>query len=114
MKDRYSVTICYATITPESAENGDFADNGIEDEFTEVFFSAIFDHNEIRWNSWYLSDSHISDHTWLYTIPETRNYSTGEEIEYTLHIKRIDGKPLSKRNWRYLLSRLSIEGVQIP
>jgi hypothetical protein len=97
-----SIVFCYTTVTPESAENGDFEDNGFTDggrnrlstpkEFISDDMGSLY--NAVRlgidlgiseWvgNSFETSESSVLD------------YSTGEEISYAMHIKGFSPGELS-------------------
>ena len=69
------VNKCYQVVTPESVENGDFADSGFEYQDVEYSFRELV--NEMH-NFPYPSSS------WLESIPDTDYYS-GEETIYSLH-----------------------------
>ena len=71
----------YQVATYESAEDGDYAEEGFEFEneyfgFRELV-QALDDYAE-------LSDSSIGPHTWVASYPET-DYRTGAETTYNLH-----------------------------
>ena len=78
---------CYATVTPESAENGDFEDTGLVYQDADLTFRELV--QELR-EFTSLSSSHstgsIGD--WASTGFETSDYRTGEEREETLHFSR--------------------------
>lgn len=90
----FLVSKTYEIITPESLKQGDAEDRGFEyeddemsiedilreinnDGFTELSSSWIEDHK----------DSPLENYTWINTVDPERNYTTGEETYYGLHIK---------------------------
>jgi hypothetical protein len=78
---------CFATVTPKSAENGDFDDTGFVYQDVEFTFRELI--RELR-EFTSLSSSHstgsIGD--WACTGFSTSDYRTGEEREETLHFSR--------------------------
>jgi hypothetical protein len=88
-----SIVFCYTTVTPESVENGDFEDTGFTDggrnrltspvEFISDDMGSLYDAIRLgidlginTWvGNWFESGSSIID------------YSTGEEISYSMHIE---------------------------
>jgi hypothetical protein len=88
-----SVVFCYCTVTPESAENGDFEDNGFTDggrnrltspvEFISDDMGSLYDAVRLG------IDLGISE--WVGNSFESESsiidYSTGEEISYSMHIE---------------------------
>ena len=88
-----SIVFCYCTVTPESAENGDFEDTGftdggrnrlstpkefISDDMISLYYAVkhAIDLGINTWvGNWFESGSSIID------------YSTGEEISYSMHIE---------------------------
>lgn len=85
----YNVGITYDIVTPESAEEGDFAESGWELEPEDMSAEDI-----IR----YMQDLGVyennGDGSW-YTAGSVQDYSTGEEISYAVHVKNVDGSPLT-------------------
>ena len=89
-----SIVFCYTTVTPESAENGDFEDNGFIDggrnrltspvEFISDDMGSLYDAIRLSID--------LGINTWVGNWFETSessvlDYSTGEEISYAMHIK---------------------------
>lgn len=79
----YSVT--YTTVTPESAEYGDFEDSGFEIEsITFDYFVELVEYLESNgFRNW--SDSR--DTGWLSTDYEVEDYGTMEEKQSSIHAK---------------------------
>jgi hypothetical protein len=94
----YIVSKTYEVVTPESEEEGDADDRGFEyeNEKYDTLRDLVSDSaNRENWVEW--SSTHLSgDHEWL-TSEGEKDIQTGEYTSYGLHIKRSDGKPLSKR-----------------
>lgn len=75
--------VCFSTITPESVEQGDVEESGVEKEETGDLRDLLLDcHN------YGISPRTSGDRTlWLSSGYEIEDYRTGEEKEYTLHLK---------------------------
>jgi hypothetical protein len=96
-----SIVFCYTTVTPESAENGDFEDSGFTDsgrnrltspvEFISDDMGSLYD--AIRLGI----DLGISE--WVGNCFESESsiidYSIGEDISYSMHIKGFSPGELS-------------------
>jgi len=99
MKPTLLISRCYSTITPESAENGDFADTGHVYEATPFTFSELV--RELR-DFYSLSCSHPGPRpcasVWACSGYQVTDYSTGEEREETLHFSR-DNAPRLEKYW---------------
>ena len=93
------IATTYQTVTPESAEQGDYADQGWEDEEGE---SMLPDEYEIEDGVTAVdkavrflldkggnepSSSHFNTGVWYSTPDPDRNYRTGEEKYYSFHLK---------------------------
>ena len=89
----------YHTTTPESVAQGDYADNGWEDqegvdmtpdEWDREEGRSVVD-NAVKWlqdkGALEPSDSHGGVGTWYSTIDPERNYRTGGEKFYQFHLK---------------------------
>lgn len=83
---KFEVSVTYSTVTPESAEEGDFADTGfvvepepatLEDVMSYAEEYGILPRTPGDWTDWWDSGFHVTD------------YGTGEETEYGLHVRRI-------------------------
>jgi hypothetical protein len=83
-RNRWVVAVTYQTVTPESAENGDFADSGYEVEPHITDLETIL----------YYSDNYgcYENYSgeWWESYPET-DYVNGWEITHALHVTPIDG-----------------------
>lgn len=92
----YMVSKTYEVVTDESAEQGDFADHGFEFESKKYdsLRDLIEDNRNESWIEW--SSSHVRGDEWLISEAD-QDQHTGEYRSYGLHIKRSDGKPLSRR-----------------
>ena len=93
MFNQLDFSVTYATITPESAEYGDFEDTGFYAENIGFdTFAELVDYLERNgYNYW--SDSRGTG--WLSTGFSVEGYATGEEIEYSIHAN-------NTRSQRYL------------
>jgi hypothetical protein len=90
-----SIVFCYTTVTPKSAENGDFEDNGFTDGGRNRLTSPVEFINSDDMGSLYDAvrlgiDLGISE--WVGNWFETSgysiiDYSTGEEISYSMHLE---------------------------
>jgi len=76
----------YETVTPESAEEGDAADRGWEDEEGEQFESV---EDAIEWlkrkGVQHASSSHFHPGIW-YSSGEDQDFGTGETTTYSFHL----------------------------
>lgn len=98
----FLVSKCYAEITPESAEHGDYDDTGFEWENVEYTFRELVE--ELGGHDhWQLADG--AD--WLTTGFYTVCYRELREREETLHIKRP-----TPRHERYYQLALELAGVK--
>ena len=101
MKARF----CYQTVTPESAEHGDFADHGFylpggwKFSLNELGDKASEGVDLVQDNGYSLRDviqaakdlgiQSQPDADWFYSHPSIEDYSTGEEVSYSLHIEGV-------------------------
>lgn len=95
---RYIVNKKYEVVTEESAQQGDAADRGFEfeDETYDSLRDLIQANSNENWLEW--SSSHVSGSPYEWLVSEAeQDPRTGEYKSYGLHIKRSDGKPLSRR-----------------
>lgn len=88
--DPLAFSVTYQTVTPESAEHGDFEDRGFEhDLITFDTFEELVDYMESNgFNN--PSSSPIESlgiHDWLSTEMETDDFETGEKKSLSLHPK---------------------------
>jgi len=90
-----SIVFCYTTVTPESAENGDFEDTGFTDSGRNRLSTPEEFINSDDMGSLYNAISlgiDLGINTWVGNWFETSGYSiedyqTGEEISYSMHLK---------------------------
>jgi len=99
--ERLSFNVTYQTTTPESSEYGEFDDSGfivedIEPDDIQDIISLI---NNYRCFDWSCSDNS----GWLSSDSEVIDYSTMEEIMYSLHAN-------NERSARYLA--IALNGAQ--
>lgn len=89
----------YATTTPESAEQGDYADHGWKDQEGVDMTPDEFDIQDgvgvvdkaVKWlqneGAGEASSSHFHHGIWYSTGFSTSDYRTGEAIEHSYHLK---------------------------
>ena len=99
--ERLFFSVTYQTVTPESAEYGEFDEGGfivedIEPDDIQDIISLI---NNYRCFDWSASNSS----GWLSSDSEVIDYSTMEEIMYSLHAN-------NPRSARYL--KIALDGAQ--
>lgn len=90
-----SIVFCYTTVTPESAENGDFEDTGFTDSGRNRLSTPEEFINSDDMGSLYDAISlgiDLGINTWVGNWFETsgyiiEDYQTGEEISYSMHLK---------------------------
>lgn len=80
------VSITYETITPESAEHGDFADSGFESESEFYTFRELVSVLRQRFTQYSQS---LGPYTaWMYASEYSEpDYRTGEETVRSIHLK---------------------------
>jgi len=107
----YIVNKTYEIVTPESAEEGEAEERGFdyEDRRYDTLRDLLEDHdNRESWVEW--SSSHVSGSgEWLNSEGE-QDYKTGSYTNHGLHIKRSDGKPLSKREVDAISKAFGVRG----
>jgi hypothetical protein len=100
-----SIVFCYTTVTPESAENGDFEDTGFTDsgrnrltspvEFISDDMGSLYDAIRLGIDLGIL----VGTNPWVGNCFESESsiidYSIGEEISYSMHIKGFSPGELS-------------------
>ena len=99
--ERLSFSVTYQTVTPESAEYGESDDSGfmIEDIEPDDIQDLISLISNYRCFDWSCSDSS----GWLSSDSEVIDYSTMEEIMYSIHAN-------NERSARYL--KIALNGAQ--
>jgi len=93
---KFKVSKTYQVITPESAEIGDHADQGFEYENNEFTLRELL--KEIE-NGGFVENSG----RWLSTVDPERDYQTGEETFYNLHIET------SERNYERICKLAKVQ-----
>ena len=114
----FQARFCYSTVTPESAENGDFEEHGFympggwrfpithTEEDAENRRECTFtlkDFDSVISTARNLGITEHEGANWFYSHSSVEDYSTGEEVEYTLHIEGVT--PSSYARIARLLSR---------
>lgn len=85
---KYLMSKTYQVVTPESAEQGDFSDQGFEYEGNE--FDTLWDVAEEIRNAGATelsSSGEASPHDWYSTVDGDTDYKTGAETTYSFHPK---------------------------
>jgi pantothenate synthetase len=107
---KFLVSRCYTTITPESAEIGDFDDNGyvFEDRFMTLreLVEELQDCTEV--SSMPLTRE-TSGSAWAMTGYSIEDYETMEERQESVHFRNLDGSSVdADRAWRvFVLANLA-------
>jgi len=102
MKAHYKVSRTYDEVTPESAENGDFSDNGFvfEDSAMDLYdvLRELEDCSELSCSPCTMQN--CSPHTWASTGFSIDDYSTCTERNESVHItmmgREISGRRLAR------------------
>lgn len=94
------ISECYEIVTPESAEYGDAEEMGFTFEDREFTLRELVDYIESKGYS-QTSDYPACADSWLSTYPQIEDYSTCEEVSYSLHPKR--GNARTMRYWEKAL-----------
>lgn len=105
----YIMKMSYSIVTPESAEEGDYAENGWEiekEEYESLEELLNAANSQASWVEW-SSSNPDGKHDWVVS-EEQQDYRTGESTEYNLFIERKDKKPLSKEEIEYINKKLRI------
>lgn len=105
-KLKYGIT--YQTITPESAEHGDYDDAGWEVEEQVEDLSEILKIAN-NYGIYEPSSSRIMGGEWWSSVDPsgTRSYyEKGEETYYSLHISHLDGTDLTKEETEFVTEKL--------
>jgi len=123
----YILRYTYGIVTPESAEDGDYAEHGFvqngqnipldhddmpADEDIDMLYGSLaelvndleYDHTWLEWSS-----SPASPGDWI-TSEEDEDYTTGEHTTYDAHITHEDGSDLTAREMQYIHDRLRLYG----
>lgn len=91
----FTYSVCYEVITPESASNGDFAENGFEFQDMPCKLHEI----PRVMNLFSITPNSDNDLTeWWHSVDPERDYVTGEERYYSLHLK-YNGRRLTSREF---------------
>jgi len=110
----FIVTETYATTTPESAADGDFADTGWINKdgrrFNTLFEVAEYLNDR---GAWYPSSTSIDRYTWFSTEADI-DYRTGEETVYSFHLYQ-DGSRMHPADIAQVwadVKRLRFKGIE--
>lgn len=88
MNNYILISRTYSEITPESAENSDFSDNGFIDECEQVTFRELVDLMRTHYEASCSPDKFDNLHTWYSTGFYTSDYSTATEREECIHFHK--------------------------
>ena len=105
-EDSFLVSKTYEVVTPESAEDGDFADNGF------VFEDEVMDRSDVvrelrRGGYIHPSSSSLQMLRWVST-EEEQDYSDGSYTSYSLHIQALAGPEIDADTWKSLLEEAGL------
>jgi hypothetical protein len=86
-RSKYMLDVTYEIVTSESAEYGEAAESGFEDE--DIEFDSLYEMIEYMLDNGAIhpSSSSAGANTWFSTEPEL-DYSSGEDKTLSFHIKR--------------------------
>ena len=112
---RFCVSATWATVTPESAEEGENADEG--DDYDDEPFSRLSDVvSAVKdlgyWAHW-APYREARPGSWVEAEVES-NYSTMAETSRSLHVRHCNGLPLRHKEAMFLHRRLRLDGELIP
>ena len=88
--NKYILDITYQTTTPESVEEGDFADSGFEAEDLE--FDSLYEiigYMLSKGAAEPSNSTYFHPNTWYSTTDPETDYTTGEETQYSFHVKGV-------------------------
>lgn len=106
----YVYRMTYGVVTEESAQDGDYADQGWEIEGSETFQSLrdllrdVPGHSWLEWSSYPPSPG-----SWI-TSEGEQDMHSGDSTNYDLFIEHADGSELSKREMAYVHKQLGLHG----
>jgi len=110
----YRYKMAYDIVTPESAEEGDFDENGWEVEDSDKFNSLGELLDEVggkmsggEWSSYPTVDP---AHDWITSSDGEADYETGARKSYSLWIERVDGKLINAAELEFINKELHIHG----
>ncbi len=95
---KINISVTYQVISPESAENGDFEDQGFTLEPLEV---SQYELRECI-KEYGFKPREDNDLTRWWEADPFTEWVTGRETTYNLHVNSINGKPLSDRQLKQL------------
>ena len=100
-----TIDFCFETVTPESAEHGDFDSHG----FILPGFWKVTDIMNYERQQWKIGDLHhlisfaqslgiteTDGADWAYSVDPDINYQTGEETTYSMHIAGVSPYPQNR------------------
>lgn len=99
--DQFLYSITYQTVTPESAEHGDYADQGFIVEKESGTLEEIAREAKNRYGIYSNTSSPAVASSWASVDPE-RDYQSGEETYYNLHVRNVDGSELSEEQIQFI------------
>lgn len=89
---------CWATVTPESARDGDIADSGLDAENVGYSFRELVDLMKEH-TICSCSPATGSTYEWLSDGWNVEDYTTATEIEHTIHFSR-NNPPRKVKYWK--------------
>lgn len=106
----YHYKMTYGVVTEESAQEGDYEDQGWVEEGSDAYESLedILSDREIQYKNWIgWSSSQPGPSDWL-TSDDEQDAASGDYYSYDLWIYRGDGQPLSKEEMAYISKALGV------
>ena len=103
----FSFGITYDVVSPESAEAGDFEDSGWHSEYRNEALSEILKEANSM-GIYEPSSSRITPHIWWSSVDPERDYRSGEETFYSLHVNNVDGSPISQEEAEFITQKLKL------
>ena len=110
MKANAKITVCFSSITPESAEYSEFHDSGKLmdfdgfDDLESAVDRVIFE------GAYFFSGSEFYERGWYCTGYSVHNYGSMEEIEHTFHLD--DGFSSEEKLVFYHMFMLKTRGLE--
>ena len=106
---KYQYGITFQLVTPESAEEGDYEEQGWEREYEEAELQDILKDAVNRYGIHEPSSSDVTSHTWWSSVMPDENkdyWEKGHEKYYSLHVKNVDGSDISDDEAKFINSKL--------
>lgn len=115
---RFLLSKTYSVVTPESAEQGDFAETGFEfDDRPADLRDVVRAFRECsEASTWPVRPDTVDGYSWASTTGDGGDidYRTGAETQYAYHVTRADGSKLTPRAMYRIMRAAGLAGRNPP